>query len=230
MTNKCTRAFLAEVLGTFVLVFIGCGTALFASSHVGYLGISLAFGCSLMVLAYVIGPISGCHINPAISLGMLLTGNIKLPAFGGYVLAQLVGALIAGFALVQIANGAPTFDSSQGFASNGFGEYSPGGYSFVACTITEIALTALLMVTVLATTKKSFAPGFGGLAVGIALVIIHLLAIPITNASVNPARSLGVAFFAEGWAMEQLWFFFAMPALGAILGVTLHKIVWCSEE
>jgi aquaporin Z len=225
MTNKCTRAFLAEVLGTFVLVFIGCGTALFAGSHVGHLGISLAFGCSLMVLAYAIGPISGCHINPAVSLGMLLTGNIRLPAFGGYVLAQIIGALTAGFTLVQIANGSPMFDPAQGF-----GEYSPGGYSFIACTIIEIALTALLMVTVLATTKKSFAPGFGGLAVGIALVIIHLLAIPITNASVNPARSLGVAFFAGGWAMEQLWFFFAMPALGAILGVILHKIIWCSEE
>ncbi|PFX11271.1 Delta-aminolevulinic acid dehydratase [Stylophora pistillata] len=213
---------------TFVYHISGEYAMLNAAAQKGWLDYDQALlEC---MIAFKRAGANGCHINPAISLGMLLTGNIKLPAFGGYVLAQLVGALIAGFVLVQIANGAPTFDSSQGFASNGFGEYSPGGYSFVACTITEIALTALLMVTVLATTKKSFAPGFGGLAVGIALVIIHLLAIPITNASVNPARSLGVAFFAEGWAMEQLWFFFAMPALGAILGVILHKIVWCSEE
>ncbi len=205
MTSQCTKSFFAEILGTFVLVFVGCGTALFAGEHVGHLGISLAFGFSLMAMAYIIGPISGCHINPAISLGMFLTGNLRLPAFGGYVVAQILGALAAGFVLVQIANGSPTFDPSQhGFANNGFAEHSPGGYSFLACAIIEVALTALLMFAVLATTRKDFAPGFGGLAVGIVLVVIHLFAIPVTNASVNPARTLGTAFYFESWAMGPI--------------------------
>lgn len=222
---KIFQNFTAEFIGTFVLVFIGCGSAIIAGSFIGNLGVALAFGFSLLVMAYAIGSISGCHINPAVSLSFLLTRQMSISSFFTYVAAQLLGAVSAGYILRLIASNKIGFVGLGGFAANGFDMHSPEGYSMISGALAEIITTAILTFTVLSTTRSSFPKGFGGIAAGIALTIGLLVAIPITNGSLNPARSFGVAPFAGGVATSQLWFFFVMPALGAVLGSTLHTIL-----
>jgi aquaporin Z len=218
-----SQVFLAELVGTFVLVFGGCGAAVVAGAHIGYLGVALAFGLSLLVMAYAIGPISGCHINPAVSIGLALAR--KLP--GGmlliYIIAQVIGGIIAGGVLLVVASGTPGFNLSQGFACNGYGTHSPDGYNLLACLVAEIVLTFFLVFTVLGTTHPKFPAGFGGIPIGFVLVLIHLVGIPITNTSVNPARSIGVAVFQGGWALGQLWLFIVAPILGALLAAGIHQ-------
>jgi len=218
-----SQVFLAELVGTFVLVFGGCGAAVLAGAHIGYLGVALAFGLSLLVMAYAIGPISGCHINPAVSIGLALAR--KLP--GGmlliYIIAQVIGGIIAGGVLLAVASGTPGFNLSQGFACNGYGAHSPGGYNLLACLVAEIVLTFFLVFTVLGTTHPKFPAGFGGIPIGFVLVLIHLVGIPVTNTSVNPARSIGVAVFQGGWALGQLWLFIVAPILGALLAAGIHQ-------
>jgi aquaporin Z len=217
------QVFAAELVGTFVLVFGGCGAAVLAGAHIGYLGVALAFGLSLLVMAYAIGPISGCHINPAVSIGLALARKLPGSMLLIYIIAQLVGAVIAGGVLLAVASGTPGFNLSQGFATNGYGAHSPGGYNLLACLVAEIVLTFFLVFTVLGTTHPRFPAGFGGIPIGFVLVLIHLVGIPITNTSVNPARSLGVAVFQGGWALAQLWLFIVAPILGALLAAGIHQ-------
>ncbi len=222
---KTLQSFLAEFIGTFVLVFIGCGSAVLAGSVIGNLGVALAFGFALLVMAYAVGSISGCHINPAVSFAFLLTRKMGLGSFIVYVAAQLTGAALAGITICLIASGKAGFDITQGFATNGFGDRSPEGYNFVACLVSEIVTTAILVFTVLSTTRPKFPAGFGGIAVGVALTIGLFVGIPVTNGSLNPARSFGVAIYEGSAAIGQLWFFFVMPLIGATFASLLHVIV-----
>jgi aquaporin Z len=218
-----SQVFLAELVGTFVLVFGGCGAAIFAGAHIGYAGVAFAFGLSLLVMAYAIGPISGCHVNPAVSIGLAFARKLPGSMLLIYIIAQIVGAVIAGGVLLAVASGTPGFNLSQGFATNGYGAHSPGGYNLLACLIAEIILTFFLVFTVLGTTHPTFPAGFGGIPIGFVLVLIHLVGIPITNTSVNPARSIGVAVFQGGWALAQLWLFIVAPILGALLAAGIHQ-------
>jgi aquaporin Z len=220
-----SQVFVAELVGTFVLVFGGCGSAIFAGAHIGYLGVAFAFGLSLLVMAYAIGPISGCHINPAVSIGLAVARKIPGGMLLIYILAQIIGGIIAGAVLWLVASGMPGFDITQGFATNGYAEHSPGGYSLLACLAAEIVLTFFLVFTVLGTTHPKFPAGFGGIPIGFVLVLIHLVGIPITNTSVNPARSIGVAVFQGGWALAQLWLFIVAPIIGALLAVVICRLV-----
>jgi aquaporin Z len=223
------QVFVAELVGTFVLVFGGCGSAVLAGQHIGFYGVAMAFGLSLLVMAYAIGPISGCHINPAVTIGLAFGRKVKWSMVPLYIVAQLVGAAIAGGILYIVASGAAGFDVSQGFATNGFGVNSPGGYGLLACAVAEVVLTFFLVFTVMGTTHPNFPAGFGGVAVGFVLTLIHLVGIPITNTSVNPARSFGVALFQGGWALSQLWLFIAAPIVGGILAVLVYKAVALKE-
>lgn len=218
-----SQVFGAELVGTFVLVFGGCGAAIFAGAHIGFAGVAFAFGLSLLVMAYAIGPISGCHVNPAVSIGLAVARKLPGSMLLTYIIAQLVGAILAGAVLLLVAAGLPGFDISQGFATNGFAEHSPGGYNLLACLIAEIVLTFFLVFTVLGTTHPKFPAGFGGIPIGFVLVLIHLVGIPITNTSVNPARSIGVAVFQGGWALGQLWLFIVAPILGALMAAGIHQ-------
>lgn len=218
-----TQVFAAELVGTFVLVFGGCGAAVLAGAHIGYAGVAFAFGLSLLVMAYAIGPISGCHINPAVSIGLALARKLPGSMLVIYIVAQIVGAVIAGGVLLLVASGTPGFNLGQGFACNGYGAHSPGGYNLLACLVAEIILTFFLVFTVLGTTHPKFPAGFGGIPIGFVLVLIHLVGIPITNTSVNPARSIGVAVFRGGWALAQLWLFIVAPILGALLAAGIHQ-------
>lgn len=218
-----SQVFLAELVGTFVLVFGGCGAAVLAGAHIGYAGVAFAFGLSLLVMAYAIGPISGCHVNPAVSIGLALARKLPGGMLFIYVIAQIVGAIIAGGVLLLVASGTPGFNLSQGFAANGYGVHSPGGYNLLACLVAEIVLTFFLVFTVLGTTHPKFPAGFGGIPIGLVLALIHLVGIPITNTSVNPARSIGVAVFQGGWALAQLWLFIVAPILGALLAAGIHQ-------
>jgi aquaporin Z len=220
-----SQVFIAELVGTFVLVFGGCGAAIFAGAHIGYMGVAFAFGLSLLVMAYAIGPISGCHVNPAVSIGLAVARKIPGGTLFIYILAQLLGGVIAGAVLWLVASGMPGFDISQGFATNGYGAHSPGGYGLLACLVAEIVLTFFLVFTVLGTTHPKFPAGFGGIPIGFVLVLIHLVGIPITNTSVNPARSIGVAVFQGGWALAQLWLFIVAPIIGALLAVVIYRLV-----
>jgi len=218
-----SQVFLAELVGTFVLVFGGCGAAVLAGAHIGYAGVAFAFGLSLLVMAYAIGPISGCHVNPAVSIGLALARKLPGGMLFIYIIAQILGAVIAGGVLLVVASGTPGFSLSQGFATNGYGAHSPGGYNLLACLIAEIILTFFLVFTVLGTTHPKFPAGFGGIPIGFVLVLIHLVGIPVTNTSVNPARSIGVAVFQGGWALAQLWLFIVAPILGALLAAGIHR-------
>ena len=218
-----SQVFLAELVGTFVLVFGGCGSAIFAGAHIGYAGVAFAFGLSLLVMAYAVGPISGCHVNPAVSIGLALARKLPVGMLFIYIIAQVVGAVLAGGVLLVVASGTSGFNLSQGFATNGYAEHSPGGYNLLACLIAEIILTFFLVFTVLGTTHPKFPAGFGGIPIGFVLVLIHLVGIPITNTSVNPARSIGVAVFQGGWALAQLWLFVVAPILGALLAAGIHQ-------
>ncbi len=227
------RQYLAELVGTFVLVFGGVGSAVLAGPRIGFAGIALAFGLSLLAMVYTVGPISGCHVNPAVTLGVLLTKKISARDAFGYVVAQAIGAVLATAAILTIAKGvAGGYDTSlAGLGANGYGLHSPGHYSLAACFVAEVLLTMLLVLTVLGSTDISAPVGFAGMAIGLVLTTIHLVGIPITNTSVNPARSLGPALFVGGWALQQLWLFIVAPVIGSFLasgiyiGVRLPAVV-----
>jgi len=223
----------AEFLGTFWLVLGGCGSAVIAAAFpqvgIGLAGVALAFGLTVLTMAYAVGPISGGHFNPAVSFGLWVGGRFPASKLLPYILAQLVGALAAGGVLYVIASGAEGFDLAKGFASNGYGAHSPGGYSLLAAFVTEVVLTAFFLFIILGVTGPKAAPGFAPLAIGLTLTVIHLISIPVTNTSVNPARSFGVAVYAGGWALEQLWLFWAAPLLGALLGALAWRFVGAED-
>jgi len=218
------RKLAAELLGTFVLVFGGVGTAVLAGSGVGLVGISFAFGFTLLVMAYAIGPISGCHINPAVTLGLLIRKKLPVAEAAGYWVAQVLGGIVGAAAVLAIAKGAEGgYDAGKaGLGANGYAEHSPGMFSMGSAFTIELILTALLVFVVLATTDRIANTAFAGLPIGFALVLIHLISIPVTNTSVNPARSIGPAIFVGDWAIEQLWLFIVAPLAGAVVGAVLH--------
>ena len=219
------KRYIAEFVGTFVLVFASCGAAVIAGEVIGFAGVSFAFGLSLLAMIYAIGPISGCHINPAVTLGIILCKKMDAKYAPGYMLAQVLGATVGAAMLMVIVQGAPGgYDAaSAGFAANGYGEYSPGRYSMLAALVTEIVLTFILVYTVLAATDIRAPVGFAGVAIGFALTLVHLVGIPITNTSVNPARSIGPALFVGGWALQQLWLFIVAPFIGAAIAAMVYR-------
>lgn len=220
------KKFLAEMLGTFVLVFIGCGSAVIAGGNVGFLGISFAFGIAVLTMVYAIGAISGCHINPAITVAMLFAGKISGKDAGGYIIFQIIGAILGAGVLYLIAQGLVGYDiTANGLGQNGYGSGSPAGYGMSAAFIAEVVLTAIFLLVIFGATHKD-APGkFAGIAIGLALTMIHIVGIPITGTSVNPARSIGPALFVGGDALSQLWLFIVAPILGGILGAVLWKYI-----
>lgn len=221
------KRYVAEAVGTFVLVFGGCGSAVLAGEKIGFLGVSLAFGLSLLAMAYTIGPISGCHVNPAVTLGLVLSKKLESRYALGYVVAQVVGAVVGAGVLLMIAKGLPTgYDPGvAGLAANGYAEHSPAHYSLGAAFLVEIVLTAFLVLTVLGATDINSPVGFAGIPIGLVLVLIHLVGIPVTNTSVNPARSIGPAVFVGGWALQQLWLFVIAPLIGAVLAAGLFRAI-----
>ena len=223
----------AEFLGTFWLVLGGCGSAVLAAAFpdvgIGLHGVSLAFGLTVLTMAFAIGHISGCHLNPAVSVGLWAGGRFPASKLLSYIVAQVLGAVAAGGVLYVIASGASGFDVSQGFASNGYGEHSPGGYSLMAALVTEVVMTMFFLLVILGATDKRAPAGFAPIAIGLALTLIHLISIPVTNTSVNPARSTGVAVFVGGWAVGQLWLFWLAPIVGAWLGAAAYRFI-ASEE
>jgi aquaporin Z len=219
----------AEFLGTFWLVLGGCGSAVLAAAFpdvgIGLLGVALAFGLTVLTMAYAIGHISGCHLNPAVSIGLWAGGRFPANRLVPYIVAQVLGAIAAGGVLYVIASGASGFDASAGFASNGYGEHSPGGYSLTAALVTEIVMTAFFLIVILGATDRRAPAGFAPIAIGLGLTLIHLISIPVTNTSVNPARSTGVAVFAGGLAIGQLWLFWVAPIVGAVLGAFAYRTI-----
>jgi aquaporin Z len=219
----------AEFVGTFWLVLGGCGSAVLAAAFprlgIGLLGVSLAFGLTVLTMAFAIGHISGCHLNPAVSVGLWAGGRFPAKELPQYIVAQVFGAIAAGGVLYLIASGKAGFDVHAGFASNGYGAHSPGGYSMLAATVSEVVMTAMFLVIILGATDKRAPAGFAPIAIGLALTLIHLISIPVTNTSVNPARSTGVAVFAGGWALEQLWLFWVAPIVGGALGAYVYKYI-----
>ncbi|WGZ94410.1 MAG: aquaporin Z [Candidatus Thiothrix putei] len=221
--------YFAEMFGTFWLVLGGCGSAVLAAAFpdvgIGLLGVSFAFGLTVLTMAYTIGPISGCHLNPAVSVGLWAGGRFPANQLLPYIGAQLLGAIIAGGVLYLIASGKAGFDVTTGFASNGYGAHSPGGYSLQAALITEVVMTMMFLLVILGSTDKRAPAGMAPLAIGLCLTLIHLISIPVTNTSVNPARSTGVALFVGDWAMAQLWLFWVAPIAGAILGAGIYRVI-----
>ncbi len=219
----------AEFFGTFWLVLGGCGSAVLAAAFpnvgIGLLGVSLAFGLTVVTMAYAIGHISGCHLNPAVSIGLWAGGRFPASQVIPYIIAQVLGAIAAGAVLFFIAGGKAGFDVTAGFATNGFGEHSPGGYSMMAALVTEVVMTMMFLIVILGATDKRAPQGFAPLAIGLGLTLIHLVSIPVTNTSVNPARSTGVAVFQGGWAISELWLFWAAPIAGAILGAIVYRMI-----
>lgn len=224
----------AEFFGTFWLVLGGCGSAVLAAAFpnvgIGLLGVSLAFGLTLLTMAFAIGHISGCHINPAVSFGLWAGGRFPAKELLPYIIAQVLGAVAAGGVLYMIANGKPGFDLSAGFASNGYGAHSPGGYSLLAALITEVVMTMMFLLVILGATDKRAPQGFAPVAIGLCLTLIHLISIPVTNTSVNPARSTGVALFVGDWAVSQLWLFWVAPIVGGLLGAAAYRIIGSEEN
>ena len=228
-----TRKMAAEMLGTFWLVFAGCGSAVLAAGvpgvGIGWLGVSFAFGLSLMTMAFAIGHISGCHVNPAVSVGLWTGGRFPASEIFPYWIAQLVGAVVAAGVLAVIATGTAGFDLvASGFAANGYAEHSPGGYSMVAALVAEIVLTFVFLMIILGATDGRAPAGLGPIAIGLGLTVIHLVGIPVTNLSVNPARSTGPALFVGGWALSQLWLFWVAPIVGAALAGFAYR--WLGRE
>jgi aquaporin Z len=221
--------YFAEMIGTLMLVLIGCGSAVLTGHEIGPLGISLTFGLTLMALTYAIGPVSGCHVNPAITIGLALRKRFDTKLIIPYIFFQLVGGIIGGYLLYIIASGQTGFVADV-FAANGFGDHSPNHYNLIACAITETVITALLVFVTLSTISSGFAKGFGGLAIGVTFIVIYLFAIPVTNGSANFARSLGVAAFASKWAVEQLGLFALTGLAGAILGSFIHYLIYSDEK
>lgn len=213
----------AEFFGTFMLVLGGCGSAVLAGQHIGFMGVALAFGLTVLTMAYAVGPISGGHFNPAVSVGLAVGGRFAWTEVPSYVIAQVAGATAAAGILCLIASGTDGFSLAGGFAANGYAEHSPGGYSLLAALVCEIVLTGLFLIIILGSTGTRAAPGFAPIAIGLALCLIHLISIPVTNTSVNPARSTSQALFVGGWALEQLWLFWVAPLAGAVIGALLYK-------
>ncbi len=219
----------AEFLGTFWLVLGGCGSAVLAAAFpelgIGLHGVSLAFGLTVLTMAFAIGHISGCHLNPAVSIGLWASRRFPASKLAPYIIAQVVGGIAAGAVLYVIASGAPDFNVSDGFASNGYGAHSPGGYSLTSALVTEVVMTAFFLLIIIGATDRRAPAGFAPIAIGLALTLIHLISIPVTNTSVNPARSTGVAVFVGDWAVAQLWLFWAAPIAGALLGAAAYRLV-----
>jgi aquaporin Z len=224
----------AELIGTFWLVLGGCGAAVLAAAvpnvGMGLLGVSLAFGLTVLTMVYAIGHISGCHLNPAVSVGLWAGGRFPANQLLPYIAAQVVGAVVAGGVLYLIASGKAGFDVSSGFAANGYGEHSPGGYSLLAALITEVVMTMMFILIILGATDKRAPQGFAGIAIGLGLTLIHLISIPVTNTSVNPARSTGPALFVGDWAMAQLWLFWVAPIVGGVLGAVIYRAIASEKE
>jgi aquaporin Z len=222
------KKYTAEFFGTFWLVLGGCGSAVLSAAFpnvgIGLLGVSLAFGLTVMTMAYAIGHVSGCHLNPAVSIGLCFAGRFPANQLPQYVLAQVLGGLAGAGVLYTIASGSADFDLASGFASNGFGDHSPGGYPMLAAIVCEVVMTMFFLLVILGSTDKKAPSGFAPIAIGLCLTLIHLISIPVTNTSVNPARSTGVALFVGTWAVEQLWVFWVAPVLGAVLGALAHRV------
>jgi aquaporin Z len=227
------KQYTAEFLGTFWLVLGGCGSAVLAAAFpnvgIGLHGVALAFGLTVLTMAYAIGHISGCHLNPAVSIGLCAGGRFPMSKVPPYIAAQVLGAIVAAGVLYVIASGAAGFDVSKGFASNGYGAHSPGGYSLLAATVTEVVMTMFFLLVILGATDKRAPAGFAPIPIGLALTLIHLISIPVTNTSVNPARSTGVALFVGDWAVAQLWLFWVAPIAGALLGAVAYRFI-ANEE
>jgi len=223
----------AELIGTFWLVLGGCGSAVLAAAFpavgIGLLGVSLAFGLTVLTMAFAIGHISGCHLNPAVSIGLWAGGRFPAKQLLPYIVAQVLGAVVAGGVLCVIASGKAGFDLSAGFASNGYGAHSPGGYSLLAGGVTEVVMTMMFLVIILGATDKRAPQGLAPIAIGLGLTLIHLISIPVTNTSVNPARSTGVAVFVGGWAVSQLWLFWVAPIAGRLLGAAVYRVIGTND-
>lgn len=228
------KAYVAELFGTFWLVLGGCGSAVLATAYpevgIGWLGVSLAFGLTVLTMAFAIGHISGCHLNPAVSIGLAIGGRFDPKQLGPYIVAQVIGGLAAGGVLYLIASGKAGFDVSAGFASNGFGEHSPGGYTMVAALVCEVVMTAMFLIVIMGSTDERAPAGLAPIAIGLCLTLIHLISIPVTNTSVNPARSTGVALYAGGAAISQLWLFWVAPIVGAALGALVYKFIGAKDD
>ena len=230
LSTRCA----AEFVGTFWLVFGGCGSAVIAAAFpavgIGLLGVAFAFGLTLLTMAYAIGHISGCHLNPAVSIGLSVGKRFRAAELPAYILAQVIGGIAAAAVLYVIASGKPGFDLSAGLASNGYGAHSPGGYSLGACFLAEVVLTFMFLVIILGATDPRAPQGFAPIPIGLGLTLIHLIGIPITNLSVNPARSTGPAVIVGGWALSQLWLFWIAPPVGAILGGIVYRALGRQEQ
>ncbi|NPU92366.1 MAG: aquaporin Z [Gammaproteobacteria bacterium] len=223
------KKYAAELIGTFWLVLGGCGSAVLAAAFpdvgIGLLGVSLAFGLTVLTMAFAIGHISGCHLNPAVSIGLWAGGRFPAAQLPQYIIAQVIGGVLAGGVLFIIASGKEGFDVAAGFASNGFGEHSPGGYSLLSALVTEVVMTMLFLVVILGATDSRAPQGLAPIAIGLCLTLIHLISIPVTNTSVNPARSTGVALFVGDWAVAQLWLFWVAPIVGALMGAGIYRFI-----
>lgn len=228
-----SRKLLSEFLGTFWLVFGGCGSAVFAAGFpelgIGFLGVAFAFGLTVLTMAYAVGGISGGHFNPAVSVGLTVAGKFPVSSLVPYIVAQVLGAIVAAAALYVIVTGKAGAELG-GFAANGYGEHSPGGYSLVSALLIEVILTAFFLIVILGSTHGRAPAGFAPIAIGLALTLIHLISIPVTNTSVNPARSTGQALFVGGWALQQLWLFWLAPILGSVIGAVVWKLFGEKEE
>lgn len=222
------KKYIAEFVGTMWLVLAGCGSAVLAAAFpelgIGFIGVSLAFGLSVLTMAYAIGHISGCHLNPAVSLGLWAGGKMQARELPSYIIAQILGATLGAAILYLIASGKPGFELG-GFAANGYGEHSPGGYELASALLTEVTMTFVFLFVILGALHSNAPKGFAGLAIGLCLTLIHLISIPITNTSVNPARSTSQAIFVGDWALEQLWLFWAAPIIGAILAGVVYRAI-----
>jgi aquaporin Z len=225
---------LAEFFGTFWLVFGGCGSAVLAAAFpglgIGFVGVSLAFGLTVLTMAFAIGHVSGCHLNPAVSVGLVVGKRFPASELIPYIVAQVAGAIVASGVLYIIASGKAGFSLDGGFASNGYGDHSPGGYSLLACFVAEVVLTCFFLLVILGSTDERAPKGFAPIAIGLCLTLIHLISIPVTNTSVNPARSTGPALFVHGWALSQLWLFWVAPILGAIIGGVISNTFFTTPQ
>jgi aquaporin Z len=226
------KNYFAETIGTFWLTFAGCGSAVIAAGFpnvgIGLLGVALAFGLTVVTMAYAIGHISGCHLNPAVTVGLAAGGRFPAGQIVPYIIAQVVGAIVAAGLLYLIASGAPGFDIAGGLASNGYGDHSPGHYGLLSGFVTEVVMTAMFLFVIMGATHGKAPAGFAPLAIGLTLTLIHLVSIPVTNTSVNPARSTGPALFVGGWALAQLWMFWVAPLIGGVAGGVIYR--WLSDE
>ncbi|MCY1430277.1 Aquaporin Z [compost metagenome] len=232
MASPLGKRMAAELLGTFWLVLGGCGSAVLAAAFpevgIGLLGVSFAFGLTVLTMAFAIGHISGCHLNPAVSVGLAAGGRFPAKELPAYIIAQVIGGVLAAALLYFIASGKAGFDLAGGLASNGYGEHSPGGYSLVAGFTSEVVMTAMFLFIIMGATDSRAPAGFGPIAIGLALTLIHLISIPVTNTSVNPARSTGPALIVGGWAIQQLWLFWVAPLIGAVIGGGVYR--WLGKE